>query len=143
MNSMHNLIIACSYRFPNDVVVVNTTPHAITFDVDGAAVSIQSSVPVGAQTGGLLINAKVQEEPAGKHTVRSVFVPDEKAFDTIDAIKAVFPDAYQNGDLMIVGSIIAANTYHDVVGMCPIPGAERQPPALKRMSYTKFNQGEA
>ena len=140
---MEKEILACSHRFNNGVVVVNTTPHDITFDENGEEIKIMSSVPAGMQTGALVINARVEERAVGKHTIRSVFVPDEKALDIISSIKEVFAEDFANEDLMIVGSIIAANTYHDVVGMCPIPGSERVPPAQKRMACSKFNQGEA
>ena len=140
---MTTTIINCSHKFDNDVVVVNTTPHAINMlDTQGNLVIIPSSVPAGERSGKLVINARAVETASGKHTVRTTFVGDDSAAEIIKAIQACFPEAAANGDLMIVGSIIAANTYPEVVGMIPAPGYERATPAEKRMSCEKFNQGE-
>lgn len=142
--TMSATIFACSHKFDNGVVVVNTTPHPITMvNTDGTPVGIPSSVPAGERSGKLLINARAEETPCGKHTVRTRFVGDDSAVAIIRAIQACFPEEHANGDLMIVGSIIAANTYTEVVGLVPAPGYERVPPAEKRMSCEKFNQGDA
>lgn len=142
--TMNAIILNCSHKFDNGVVVVNTTPHPITMvNTDGNSVVIPSSVPAGERSGKLLVNARAEETPCGKHTVRTRFVGDEFALAIIAAIQACFPEEHANGDLMIVGSIIAANTYADVVGLVPAPGYERVAPADKKMSCEKFNQGEA
>lgn len=144
LTDLKKLVNTCSHKFQNGVIVVNTTPHPLTMlDMDGTTVSVPSSVPVGEKTGPLLINAKATETACGKHTVRTKFSGNDESLAIIDTIKGCFPEASENGDLMIVGSIIAANTYHDVVGMTPAPGYERVAPAEKRMSCEKFNQGDA
>lgn len=140
---MNTIITKASHEFSNGVVVVNATPHAITFLDGDTIVSVPSSVPEGERTGKLVINARAIEEACGPFKVRTRFVGNDDGEAIIAAIKAVFPDEAASGHLMIVGSLIAANTYHDVVGMVPAPGYERVPPAEKRMSCAKFNQGEA
>lgn len=115
--------------FKNGVVVINTTPHPITFmEEDGTIVSVPTSV---------IINAKVQEEVVktsnGVTFVKSTFVGSEEGQKTIETIQQVNPDA------LIIGSIIAAQTFPKIVfGMTPCKGFERVAPAEKRMSTVKF-----
>ena len=123
------IIIGCSRTFSNGVTVVNTTPHPINFLDGEEVVTVNSSKD-------LLINAKTEETPVGEHLVRATFSGSEEGQSIINQIKEVLPDAF------IIGSILAANSYKEVVGMCPAPGFERVPPAEKRMSIDKFNVGE-
>jgi hypothetical protein len=91
----------------------------------------------------LVINASAVEESCGSFTIRTRFVGNEAGEEIIAAIKAAFPEEAASGHLMIVGSLIAANAYHDVVGVVPAKGFERVSPAEKRMRCDLFNQGEA
>ena len=51
---MNAIILNCSHKFDNGVVVVNTTPHPITMvNTDGNSVVIPSSVPAGERSGKL------------------------------------------------------------------------------------------
>lgn len=118
---MNEIIKTCSHRFSNGVVVVNTTPHPIRMlDINGGDYSYPCSVKQNELTGPLVINARAVGAICGKHTVRTQFAKDESAETIISAIKECYADAYADNGLMIVGSIIAANTYHDVVAM-PLP----------------------
>ncbi len=133
-----------SHTFSNGITVVNITPHPITFqNPEGGIDVIPSSVVEGEKTGYAVVNAKTVEREIAPHIVETQFIGDEQNQKIIDEIKAQFEQADKTGDLMIVGSMIAANTYPDVKGMIPAPGFERVPPAEKRMSCEKFNQGDA
>ncbi len=112
------------------VVLVNTTPHEISFlSESGEVINVP---PCGA-----LINAKVVETEAGEmgsvKLVKSQFVADPASGEVLALIEAEFPTA------IIVGSIIAAQAFPGrVFGMTPAPGFERMPPSEKRMSVKKF-----
>ena len=110
------------------VLVVNTTPHEIYFEEGGKVVK----VPCGP-----MINAKAVEEVAGTVNgvtlVRTAFQGTPEGEEVIARIKEEAPEA------VIVGSIIAAQAFPGkVVGMTPMPGFERVPPAEKRMNPKKF-----
>ena len=124
-----------SKRF-GEVVVVNTTPHPITFDFQGNLEIIQSDKD-------WLINARVEEQPVGDSGlfVKSNFVPAPDGWGKIKSIEDWFatnPD-YEGCTLVIIGSIIAAQAYPGrVFGMTPAPGYERVAPSEKRMRVDKF-----
>lgn len=119
-----------------EVVVVNTTPHPVTFDFN-------SNIEVVGSDKDWLINARVEEQPVGDSGlfVRSNFVAAPDGWGKIEAIEEWFaatPD-YQGCTLVIVGSIIAAQAYPGrVFGMTPAPGYERVAPSEKRMRVDKF-----
>ena len=134
------LIQSCSCTFSNGVTVVNTTPHPLNFQSpNGEKIIVPSSVPVGEKTGPLVINATAKEVPVTDYIVDTTFEPNNEGTDIIYQIQ----NAGLSGKVMIVGSMIAANAYPEVVGMCPAPGFERVPPADKLMSCEKFTMGAA
>ena len=127
-------------QFSNGIIVVNTTPHALTFlSPEGDVVSVPSSVAEGERTGYAVVNARPVEREVGPGLVQTVFEPSEDGQAIIDAIREEFKDS--DCTLRIVGSLAAANAFKEVVGMIPAPGFERVPPAEKRMSVEKFNVG--
>ena len=129
---------AVSHQFSNGVVVVNATPHPLNFlDPNGERVVIPTSVPAGDRTGPAVINARPETQEVGPHLVRTVFRASPEGEAIISAIKAEM-----GTDVMIVGSLAAANAYPEVVGMTPAPGYERVPPADKLMSADVFNVGD-
>ena len=133
-----------SHTFSNGITIVNTTPHPLNFlSPEGEKVVIPTSVPEGEKTGFAVINAKAVETDVAPHIVETIFEADESGQEIIAGIKETFKEQNEAGNLMIVGSMIAANAYIDVRGMCPAPGFERVPPAEKLMSCEKFTQGKA
>lgn len=121
-------------KFENSVVVINTTPHAITMkDVNGELVSVESDPS-------LLINAQAKEEKVSDLFVKTVFEGTEDGWNKIEEIKDRFSEQYHDGEiLVIIGSIIAAQAYPgEVVAMVPVPGYERVAPSEKRMRCDKF-----
>ena len=119
--------------FKNGVVVVKTTPHAITLqDLDGTLKQVPQC--------GVLINAKPVETQVNDLYVTTQFCGDEAGKQTIADIKRWFADTGKTGErLVILGSIIAAQAYPgDVVAMVPVPGYERVAPPEKRMRCDKF-----
>lgn len=121
-------------KFKNNVVVINTTPHAITMqDVKGELVSVESD-------SSLLINAQAKEEKVSDLFVKTVFEGTEYGWNKIKEIKQAFSELYHDGEtLVIIGSIIAAQAYPgEVVAMVPVPGFERVAPSEKRMRCDKF-----
>ena len=111
--------------------IINTTPHPITFaDASGQIYEIPPC--------GVLINAKPVEESAGTHSsgaelVRTKFVADPTSEEALARLEAENPGA------VIVGSIIAAQAFPGrVLGLVPVPGFERVPPAEKRMRDDRF-----
>lgn len=131
------LIKNCSYKFSNGVTVVNTTPHSLNFlSPEGEKIVVPTSVPDNERTGELVINASPKEISVAPHIVDTAFESNAQGDNIVQQIKDVLGD-----DIMIVGSMIAANAYPDVVGMCPAPGFERVPPANKLMSCEKFTSG--
>ena len=133
-----------AYTFSNGITVVNTTPHPITFQSpEGEIVKVPTSVMEGERTGYAVINAQSVEKEIAPHIVDTQFVPSDQARVIINEIKSQFADQDKEGNLIIVGSMIAANTYPEVKGMTPVPGYERVPPDQKRMSCEKFTQGSA
>lgn len=121
-------------KFENNVVVINTTPHAITMkDVTGELVSVESD-------SSLLINAQAKEEKVSDLFVKTVFESTENGWNKIKEIKETFSELYHDGEtLVIIGSIIAAQAYPgEVVAMVPVPRFERVAPTEKRMRCDKF-----
>ena len=113
------------------VQIVNTTPHPINFWLNGLNVVVPTS--------GIVINAKPEEREIenrdGMTFVETVFIGTDEGRADIAAIKRAWPVR----ELVIVGSIIAAQAYPgDVAAMVPAPGFERVPPAEKRMRADKF-----
>lgn len=131
-------------RFSNGIVVVNTTPHPLSFlSPEGEKVVVPTSVPAGERTGFAVLNAKAVETEVAPHLVKTRFEGTEEGERILDEICQEFSADYEEGRLFIVGSLVAANAYHRVVGMVPAPGYERVPPDQKLMSTEKFNAGEA
>ena len=115
------------------VVIVNTTPHPLSFGVGDEIVSVPTST---------LINASVEEMQVESKwgdvlLVETTFKGSPEGEEVIEAIHQKCPDA------VIVGSIIAAQAYPGkVFGMTPLPGYERVAPAEKRMNPHKFTTFE-
>lgn len=115
--------------------VVNTTPHPI--NMVSSDLSLQVTVPCS----GVLINAKAVTLPVssgmdGVKFQHTSFVPDA---DTMTALTA-FKDS--NPDVVIIGSLIAAQAYPGlVVAMVAHPDYMRVAPADKKMlidTYTVY-----
>lgn len=122
-----------THKFSNGVVVVNTTPHAITFQSpEGELVSI----PVCD----LLINASANSVDVGKLFCKTEFSGTDEGKEIIRTIENWFSETYTDGEtLVIIGSMIAAQAYPGrVFGMVAVPGYERVAPAEKRMRCDKF-----
>ncbi len=130
-NTIFNANGTC--KFSNSVVVVNTTPHAITFqNPEGELVSI----PVCD----LLINASANSVDVGKLFCKTEFSGTDEGREIIRVIENWFAETYTSGEtLVIIGSMIAAQAYPGkVFGMVAVPGYERVAPAEKRMRCDKF-----
>lgn len=120
-------------KFSNSVVVVNTTPHPITFqNPEGELVS----VPVCD----LLINASANSVDVGKLFCKTEFHGTDEGKEIIRTIEKWFTETYTSGEtLVIIGSMIAAQAYPGrVFGMVAVSGYERVAPAEKRMRCDKF-----
>jgi len=109
---------------------VNTTPHQITFLVNGEDVVIPPS--------GVLINAAVDEEIVVENGImfsKPRFVPEPASEAILQELVREYPD------ILVLGSIIAAQAYPGkVLGLCPAPGFERVPVQDKRMHASKFTR---
>ena len=110
---------------------VNTTPHEIKLVwAEGEEFVVQPS--------GILVNAKILEEDAGKHPsgavlVRTRFSVSEADSAKLDEIEAAHPGC------VILGSIIAAQAFPGrVLALTPAPGFERVPVSEKTMRADKF-----
>ena len=121
-----------THTFTNDVTIVNTTPHPITFwdEGDEALVTIPSDSDY-------VINAKVEEAVVNKGGIELVtpkFIPCEEGYSIINRIHKEC-----GKEVIIIGSILAAQSYPGLVyGMVPCIGYERVAPAEKRMRCDKF-----
>lgn len=122
-------------EFKNGVVIVNTTPHAISVqDMDGNVIKVPTSI---------VLNAKAVEVPydTTELFVSTSFKGDRDGINTIMNIETEYSNLYpdDNYTLVIVGSIIAAHAYPGLVAsMVPVPGFERVAPEQKRMRCDKF-----
>ena len=119
-------------------VIVNTTPHDITFGKEG----YDGTIIVPAS--GIILNAKAVEKEIYSDIVKTYFVPTPEGIQLIHDIHEWFKSNFdiEKYDLRIVGSIIAVNAYRPwVVGLTPLKGFERVPPAQKRMNIDKFTIG--
>ena len=119
--------------FQNGVVIVNTTPHPLTIqDMDGRLVTIPSDPEY-------VLNATCVEHNVTNLLVKSEFVGLPEGQGIILRIQSKVAQLYPGKQLMIVGSIIAAQAYPgQVVSVCPVPGYERVAPSEKRMRCDKF-----
>lgn len=118
------------YREIAGKIIVNVTPHPITFGTDdGGTITVPCS--------GIIVNAMTMERWIGDDLVTTSFVKSEEDVKKIARIKRW---NHGNKPLRIVGSIIAMNAYPGVIcGMVPLKGFERVPPDQKRMDPHKFN----
>ena len=124
--------IGTAIIFENEgICVVNTTPHPITMmDTSGNIVNVPTTV---------LINAKSEEKQVSKFLITTEFVQTEDGLETIEKIKSAYAKTNHTEELIIVGSIIAAQAYKgDIVAMTPCKGYERVAPSEKRMNCNKF-----
>jgi len=116
-------------------VIVNTTPHDITFGREG------SDETFIVQPSGIILNAKAVEKEIYDDIVKTEFAPTPEGIQLIHDIHEWFETTFdiEEYDLRIVGSIIAVNAYKPyVVGLTPLKGFERVPPNEKRMNIDKF-----
>jgi hypothetical protein len=106
----------------------NATPHPITLQGENEEIiSIPRHGVINAQA---VERASTTVHPAGVALVETAFHGTPEGDAIIDSIPA---------DVIIIGSIIAAQAYPGrVLGMVPVPGFERVPPAEKRMMAAKF-----
>ena len=101
---------------PNGLKVINTTPHPITFETE-------SGVLITVPSCGFLLNAKFEEKEtegplAGLNYVKSEFLETVLGRRFIDEI----PE-----DVLIIGSLIAAQTYNGEVALTvPFKGGHRK-----------------
>lgn len=120
-----------------DVVVVNTTPHPLTFadPASGQPVSVPSA-------DWAKVNAKAEEvpHPSGEpDLVATQFKGTDEGEALIQSAMDWAHQAHPGARVRLVGSIIAAQAYPgQVVGMVGAPGFERVPPAQKLMRVDKF-----
>lgn len=119
------------------VVVINTTPHPVRF-LDPA-----SNEPVEVPSAQwALVNAQAVEVPHASgqaDLVSTRFVGTNEGAALVQSALAWAHRAHPDARVRIVGSIIAAQAYKEqVVGMTPVPGYERVPPAQKLMRVDKF-----
>lgn len=99
-------------------------------DVNGELITVPTSV---------LINARAEEKAVNDLFVETVFVGTPEGKETIMDIEDTYAKTGCSDQLVIVGSIIAAQAYKGkVVGLCPVPGYERVAPSEKRMRCDKF-----
>lgn len=124
-----------NYRLSGNKVIVNTTPHNITFGKEGYDETF--IVP----TSGIILNAKAIEKRIYSDIVKTEFVSTPEGIQLIHDIHEWFETTFdiEKYDLRIVGSITAVNAYKPwVVGLTPLKGFERVPPNQKRMNIDKF-----
>lgn len=114
------------------VKVVNTTPHAIRLTDDDLALDIS------VQPSGALINAKA--DTAEVHSsIDGVCYQMTKFIADKDTVKVLKEFKLQHPDVVIIGSLIAAQAYPGlVVAMVAHPTLMRVPPQEKRMLYNRF-----
>ena len=109
---------------------LNVTPHELSFlDSKGELVIIPTS--------GIVINARPIEKLVLTQNeveyVTTVFESNDEGSEILNQIDVESPGT------IVIGSILAAQAYPGkVVGMVPVPGFERVPPAEKRMRLDKF-----
>lgn len=125
------------YKLFENKVIINTTPHDITFGKEGYDETF--IVP----TSGIILNAKAVEKEIYDDIVKTEFVPTPEGIQLIHDIHEWFETTFDiekyDLRLRIVGSIIAVNAYKPwVVGLTPLKGFERVPPNEKRMNIDKF-----
>lgn len=123
------------YREIAGKIIVNVTPHPITFGTDDGGVV---SVPCSS----IIVNAKATEKEVADDLVTTIFEKSEEDIKKIADIKKWYGEKFADSSkpLRIVGSIIAMNAYPGVIcGMVPLKGFERVPPDQKRMDPHKFN----
>ena len=118
-------------------LVVNTTPHPLTFiDHEGAVVEVPNAPD-------FLLNARAEEVQVEPGLVTTKFVNSDAGLAVLVKIEEEVQNLQglekEPFEVRIVGSIIAAQAYPGrVVAMTPAPGYERVAPAEKRMSTEKF-----
>lgn len=114
-------------------MIVNTTPHPINFEAEGAVVQVPCDKAA-------LLNAKAKSIEVGADLVTTKFSPTAEGQDLIEAIETACAETYgAEMPVRIVGSMIAAQAYPmQVVAMTPAPGFERVAPAEKRMNPDRF-----
>lgn len=132
---MLNTLLAARCTLPNGVVVVNTTPHPLSFmhdESEDQCFTVPSSP-------GCIVNARPQEVEVGKQDqVTFVGVQFEKDADTATAIAELLTE---QPEVIIIGSMIAAQAYPgQVCAMVAAPGYERVPPTEKRMRMDRFTR---
>ena len=114
------------------VKIVNTTPHSIRLTDD----SLELDVTV--EPSGVLINAKAETVEVDSDIIGVVyqmtkFIPDKDTLKTLEKFVVEHPD------VVIIGSLIAAQAYPGIVAaMVAHPTLMRVPPQEKRMLYNKF-----
>lgn len=124
-----------NYRLSGNKVIINTTPHDITFGREGSDETF--IVPPS----GIILNAEIFEEEIYDDIVITHFLPTTEGIHAIIDTDEWFESNFdiEEYDLRIVGSIIAVTAYKPyVVGLTPLKGFERVPPNEKRMNIDKF-----
>ena len=121
------------YREVEGNIIVNVTPHPITFGTDdGGTITVPCS--------GIIVNAMTIERRIDDELVTTEFAKSEEDVKKIARIEKWYESKDEWDGLRIVGSFIAMNAYSGVIcGMVPLKGFERVPPEQKRMDPHKFN----
>ena len=111
------------------VMVVNATPHEVTFLVGEKEIVVPPS--------GATLKADASDETVGRvgdaEIVRVAFRRSAEGDAELAAIRAQHPDA------LIIGSMISAQAYgFPVVALVAAPGHERLPPNQRRYRADRF-----
>ena len=109
------------------VKIVNTTPHAINF------LSEKTGNEYQVEPCGFILNATPVEELFYQNNlalfVKTVFKATEDGIEFLNTIPS---------DVIVVGSMIACQSYERVCAMTPANGFERVSPSEKKMNLFKF-----
>lgn len=114
---------------PNGITIFNATPHRIRFWQLGWAEPIE--VPVDKVISAHPHEEVVRVDKKGITYVRPTWIGDDHG-------RLIAERALLDGADVVVGSVIAAQCYQNIVAMCPCKGYERVPPDQKRMRPDKF-----
>lgn len=116
---------------PNDIKIVNATAHAINFQKRSGR--IYKVEPCGVILSAMMVEEIEGEHESGPQLISSKFVP------TVEGEKDLSRLERENPGKIIVGSIIAAQTYPGrVFSLVMVPGCERVPAPYKRAWDYKF-----
>ena len=112
--------------------IINTTPHSLTFGVEGRQETI-SVPPCGIVLNGKAVSKICREQNYGDNRIEFVKTQFKKTKEGEEFLRGL-PEG-----VIVVGSIIAAQAYPgEVCALVPVTGFERVPSDKKRMRHDKF-----